>query len=88
MHAPHGRSHDQQHVIDAEPLGHEPVLRGNHVFVAVLRKLSAQPVTWFARLAGSNAIGKDDEMRCGVEQLTWAEKNSAETAAEEAENPS
>ena len=71
-------------MIDAESFGHEAVLRGDHVLVAIPRKLRVQPLTRPARLARANAVGEDDEVRRGIERLAGLKQLAAEVARQEA----
>src|SRR5439155_15690569 len=53
------------------------VLRANHVVVRVLRKARVQAVARLARLPVADAVGQDDEVARGVEELTGAEELAA-----------
>ena len=78
VHPAHGRAHHQAQVVHAQPLGYEPVLRFDHVDVAVTGEFGAQAVTRFARSAVADVVGQDDEVLRGVERLPRAEQLARE----------
>ena len=62
MHAAHGSAEDEAQVIDAEALAEKLVVRGDHVVIVILRKMSVPAV---ARLRGfpvTDTVGKNDEV--------------------------
>ena len=66
-------------VLDAEPLGDQPVLRIDHVVVTVFRKRRPRFASdGFADLAVADAVGNDDEILCRVERLARAEQFAGE----------
>ena len=59
-------------MIDAQAFGQQPVLRGDHVVVAVFRKAGTQLVTRFGRPAVSNIVGKHEVILRCIERLARA----------------
>ena len=55
-------------------LGEQPVLRGDHVVVRVLREFRMQPIAGLTRSAVPNAVGQHDEILRAVEQLAGCEE--------------
>ena len=78
VHAAHRRAHHQPQVIDAQAFREQPVLRLDHVAVAVLRKFRAQAVTGLGGLAVSDAVGQHDEVASRVEGLARAKQLARE----------
>src|SRR5262245_56536250 len=83
MHATHRRAHDEQHVIQSEAFGRKAILRRDHVFVAVLRKLAFQSVARLARASRTDAVGKDDEVCGRIEELSLSKQDAAKSPAHE-----
>ena len=73
VHAAHRRAHDEPQVIDLEAVGHERVLGGDHVLVAVVRELGAHPVARLGRAAVADIVGENHEVRGRVERLAGGE---------------
>ena len=59
---------------DVQALGQQPVLRFDHVAVAVVRKAGVQPVARLAGVAVADAVGEHDEVLRGIERLTRREE--------------
>src|SRR5579885_1917252 len=83
MHAAHRGAHEQPEVIDFQRLGEQKVLRFDHIVIVVMRKARVQPIAGLAGMAGTDSIGKDDEVPAGVEKLARAEQNSGEVLCNE-----
>ena len=71
-------------MVYAQPLSEEPVLRGDHVPVTVVRKARAQTIAWLGRFPGADSIGKNYEMSGRVEELARTEQLTGKTGAEKA----
>ena len=69
LHAAHRIADHQAQMLDAEPLGDQPVLRRDHVGVVVEREFGAQPVGRLGRFPGADRVRQDDEIFRGVERL-------------------
>src|ERR1700682_4995139 len=65
-------------MIDAQTVGDQPILRLDHVDVAVTGKCRVQAVARLARLPVPDAIGKNDEIATRIEQLAGAEQRARE----------
>ena len=83
VHAAHRRAHDQAQVIHAEAFGEQAVLRLDHVGVAVVRELRAQPVAGLGGFAVADAVGQHDEVLRRVERLARAEQLARELRPQE-----
>src|SRR4030095_12750800 len=70
-------------MIDTETFGEQPVLRLDHVTVAVVRKFCPHPVARLARFAMPDVVGQNDEkFRC-VEWLARSEEFAGELLPDE-----
>ncbi len=78
VHCAHGCPQDQAKVIDAHLLGHNGIIRLDHIIVRILREFHVQTVAGFARFAMADAIGKDDKIFSGVEGLAGFEEMAGE----------
>ena len=65
-------------MLHAQALGHQAVLRVDHVVVVVARKFRAQAVGGLARFSVADGVGKDDEVFRGIERLAGAEQLARE----------
>src|ERR1700720_13942 len=65
-------------MIDAQTVGEQPIMRLDHVDVAVMGKSRVQAVARLARLPVANAIGENDEIAARIERLAGAEQRSGE----------
>ena len=63
-------------MVDAETLSHEAVLGFDHVQIPVMRKLRAQPIAWFARLAVTDVVREDDEVARGIDEPSGGEEDT------------
>ena len=73
----------QPQVVHLQPVDQHGVLRAHHVVVGVFRKPRVQAVARLARFAVADAVGQDDEVARGVEQLAGAEQLAAEGLRQE-----
>src|SRR4029453_16867517 len=70
-------------MIDTETFGEQPVLRLDHVTVAVVRKFCPHPVARLARFAMPDVVGQNDEKFCCVEWLAGSEELAGELRPDE-----
>ena len=68
-------------MIDAQPLGDQAILGCDHVHVAVARETGLEAVAGLARLAVTDAVGKDQEEPLGIEQAARPKQLAGETRA-------
>jgi len=83
LHAAHRRSDHRAQVIDAEALRDQQVLGKDHVVVAVAGKLRVHAVARLRRPAATEAVGQDEVVLRGVEDLPGPEELSRERRVEE-----
>jgi hypothetical protein len=69
----HGIADHEPQMLDAEPLGDEPIMRIDHVVVVVFRKCGLRPVGWLQRFAVADAVGNDDVVFRRIERLAGSE---------------
>src|ERR1700694_855659 len=65
-------------MVDTQTLGDQPILRLDHVDVAVMGECRVQAVARLARLPMPDAIGENDEIASRIEQLPGAEQRARE----------
>src|ERR1700680_4298000 len=65
-------------MIDTQTVGEQPILRLDHVDVAVMGKCRMQGVARLARLSVADAIGENDEIAARIERLAGAEQRAGE----------
>src|ERR1700675_3677887 len=78
MHTAHGSAEDQAKVVDAQSFFDEFVLERDHVRVFVAREMRVEGIAGLAGFAVADAVGKNQEIFVGVEQLAGAEERSRE----------
>ena len=67
VHAAHRYADDGAQMRNPEHLGHQPMLKIDHVAVTVARKCRPQSVTRLARPTVADSIGQDHEISGGIE---------------------
>src|SRR5450759_705144 len=65
-------------MIDNQTVGDQPILRLDHVDVAVMGECRVQAVARLARLPVPDAVGENDEIATRIEQLPAAEQRAGE----------
>src|ERR1700720_2684450 len=65
-------------MIDAQAVAEQPIMRLDHVDVAVMGKSRVQCVARLARLSVADAVGKNDEIATRIERLAGAEQRTGE----------
>ncbi len=83
VHAAHRGADDEPQVVDAEPLGEQPMLRLDHVAVAVVREPGVEAVARLARLAVADSVRQDDVEPRRVERLAGLEQLAGELGTDE-----
>ena len=78
VHAAHRIADHQPQMLDAEPLGDEPILRVDHVGIVVFRKPGLQAVGGLQRFAVADAVGNDDVVFARIERLAGSEHLAGE----------
>ncbi len=68
----------------AEPFGHQPVLRGDHVSVRIAGEARPEPIGGLGGAAGADRIGQDDEIPRRIQGLARTEQLAAEARVEHA----
>ena len=69
-------------MIDAEFFRQQPILGSDHVAIPVVRKLRAQSIARLTGSAGTDSVGKNYEVRRGIEQVSRSEQLTGETRRE------
>lgn len=83
LHAAHRGAEHEAQPVHAEALGEQRVLGVNHVGVGVARESGPQAVAGLAGAAVADAVGHDQEVAAGVEQLARPEEHICELRAQE-----
>src|SRR5271165_3265264 len=81
MHAAHRAADDQPQVGDTETLGDQSIAGVDHVMIAVMRKISPEPVGGFARSPTPDRVLHDHEILRRIERLTRSEQLVGEARA-------
>src|SRR5581483_8919539 len=74
VHAAHRSAHDEPKMIHFEAIGHQPVLRLDHVAIAVMGKVRVQTIARLARLSVADAVGQNDVVTRRIQKLPLAEQ--------------
>src|SRR5271157_3756614 len=69
-------------MIYAQPFADEPVVRGGHVVIIVLRKMRVQAIAGLGRFSVADAVGKNNEVARRIEKLAWTKKYGGELRRE------
>src|SRR5215467_948964 len=56
-------------MIDTESLGEKLMVRRHHVDIAVVGESRVQPIARLARFSVTYAVGQDDVILCGIQEL-------------------
>src|SRR5258708_6052320 len=70
-------------MIHIEALGEKLMVRGNHVVIVILGKMSVQPVAGLRRFAVPDAVGKNDEVAIHIEELPRTKQFSGKDGLQE-----
>src|SRR5262249_37343642 len=73
VHAAHRGPHHEAQMVDVEALSNEAVLGFDHIQIPVTRKLRAQSIARFTRLAVTDVVRKNDEVARGVDESSLGE---------------
>ncbi len=83
MHAAHRGAENEAQVVYAEAFAQKLVMRGDHVVVVVAREMRMQSVAGLRGFPVADAIGKHDEVACGIEELPRPKQLARELRLEE-----
>ncbi len=56
-------------MLHSQARGDQQMLRGNHVVIIVLREVRVHPVAGLGRFPVANAVGQNNKVAIGVQQL-------------------
>ncbi len=84
VHRAHRRAENQPQVIHFQAVDEHGVLRADHVVVVYFGNRAVERVARLARLPVTDAVGQDDEVARGIEQLAGGEQFAAKRPRQKA----
>src|SRR5215831_6472839 len=70
-------------MIDMESFGEKLMMCRHHVDIAVVREFRVQPIARLARFSVTYAVGQDDVILCGIQELAGTKQHPAKLIRDE-----
>src|SRR5437879_5899955 len=83
MHSTHGSSDHEPQMLHLQPVREQPVLRFDHVAIAVSWEFCVEPIARLAGLAMADVVRQNKKVAPGIQRLARIEKLARELRPQE-----